>query len=183
MPVDYTYRLVMLKMLLTTKQFVDLVDNVKLHADREKFVKLNMDGGDLVRHNFSTFPLFSQAKTLLASDADARELDLYNIRDVSVNVQQDLDIINVEGLAGEQLTLQLLALTTTPTIAKDTTDRAILATIAGMEPHGCVCLPMGDLQQPEDWWDVTQYGRVELDILATSTGSAAAAVVIQQLRP
>lgn len=182
MPVDYTYRLIMLKHLLTTKRQVEILDNIKLHCDREKFVKMSMDCGDIIRTNFDQWTGFNQKKHLFSENEGTALLDIYNILDQDIEALLADQIAGIEAIAGEQITHSLIDFTAVATPAWQATETDVLVSLEGLEPHACLCLLMGDLQQPEDWFDVSVYGTVTLDILSL-LADAAGAVVIQQLRP
>lgn len=59
-----------------------------------------------------------------------------------------------------------------------------LGTFAGRCPHGSLPIPMGDLRDPGDWWDVTQLNNARLKITAGASCDTTAAmqVILQQAR-
>ena len=58
------------------------------------------------------------------------------------------------------------------------------ALVMGYLPNHCVQFPFGDQDDPEDWYDVTQKGSVQLRLESGDAGtSGEGAVVLQQLRP
>jgi len=183
MPVDLPYRLVMIKALLSTYGWEELISNVKLHADREKFVKFDISGTDLFALNFDQFDPLVQLKTLLTADQGTALMDLYYPKEVAGHANEAKVLGIVEAVDADKVTVGVLKGTSGTTKVTAAGTKAVRVTYEGYQPHGCVVIPMGDLHDPEEWWDVSQYGTVTLDILASSTGSAAAAVVIQQLRP
>ena len=183
MPVDYTYRLILLKALLTTKRFQDMISTVKLHADRAKFVKLELKATDIVRENFDQWSGFNQRKLLFGADDNTALLDLYDYLQASIFTTEDDHVATIEAITGEQVSHSLIDFSVPGTPALQVTEKNVKVMLEGVQPHACVCLPMGDLQQIEDWWNIGTHNKIELDILATGTPSAATAVVIQQLRP
>ena len=54
----------------------------------------------------------------------------------------------------------------------------------GYAPHGALCIPFGDLSDPDDWFDVAGLGSLRLRILSESglTTGDTCDVVLQQLR-
>jgi len=182
MPVDYPYRLLLLKALRSTYEWQEQIDTVKLHADREKFVKFEMSGADLAMLNEKIFPTLVQRKTLLEADDGSALLDLYKVLQASVFTTEDDHIAVLEGVDAEKLSVGLYDLTTPGTPAFQSTAKAVVAAIEGYQPFSCVAMPMGDLDDPDDWWEVGEYGAVTLDILTTSAGTGAMSIVLQQLR-
>lgn len=56
--------------------------------------------------------------------------------------------------------------------------------VRGKNPHGCICIPFGNQDDPGDWYDVTRLGNLKLR-LKGGTSSASGdevAIVTQQLR-
>jgi len=182
MPVDYPYRLLMIKALLTTYGWEELISNVKLHADREKFVKIDMNGIHLFAQNFDQFDPLVQLKTLLTADQGTALMDLYYPKDVTVHGNTAKVIGLAENVNSDKVTVGVLKGTSGTTKVTAAGTKALRVTYEGYQPHGCVAIPMGDMMDPDEWWNVAQYGTVTLDLLATATGSAAVGVVVQQLR-
>lgn len=182
MPCDFPYRLILLKALLTTNMWEALVNHVILHGDRKKFVKIDLDGIDIIRQNFDQWTLFWQKKIIRRADDAAALLDLYHNINRDVEPGADDHITTIEAVAAEQVQIGLYNMAVPGTPALQTAPQANIVTLGGLEPHSCACMLMGDLHQIEDWWDVTVHKSIELAVQATAVGGDAAAVVIQQLR-
>lgn len=55
--------------------------------------------------------------------------------------------------------------------------------LRGWGPNGCVCVPMGDQYDPNDWYDPSGLKNLRLDLLSKAAGSTyAAQILLQQLR-
>lgn len=55
--------------------------------------------------------------------------------------------------------------------------------IRGKNPHGCICLPFGNQDDPGDWYDVTRLGNLKLRIKGGgSAASGTTQIVTQQIR-
>lgn len=182
LPVDYPYRLLMLKALKTTYGFEEILDRIKLHADREKFVKVDQRARDLFIMNTNEFDPLVQLKTLLSTDQGTALMDIYYAKDVTVHGNVAKLIGLAELVDAEKITLGVLKGTSGTTKVTAAAAAAVRCTFEGYQPHACCVIPMGDLMEPDEWWDVTKYGTVTLDLLSAAVGSAANAVVIQQLR-
>lgn len=182
MPTNYPYRLIMVKALRTLYGFEDQIDMLKLHADREKFVRLNISGHDLFYLNYLHHPKFVQKKHLLTADDGTALLDIYSPRDWGILTLADDHIPVIEGINNEQVSVGLynMAVPGTPTL--QATAQSLAYSVTGSQPHSCCLVPMGDLFQIEDWWDVTKHKVVTFDILGLAAGTGANSVVIQQLR-
>jgi len=182
LPVDHPYRLLMIKALKTTYGWEELIDKVKLHADREKFVKLDARGRDLFIMNTYEFDPLVQLKTLYTADQGTALMDLYYPKGIGA-VGDAAKVIGVPyAFNAEKITLGVLKGTSGTTKVTAAGTKAVKVTFEGYQPHSCVVIPMGDMNEPDEWWDVTKYGTVTLDILDTSVGSSATAVVLQQLK-
>lgn len=182
LPVDYPYRMLMLKSLLTTYGWEELVDRIKLHADREKFVKLEMRGRDLFMMNTNEFDPLVQLKTLYTANLGTALMDLYYPTEISGFPDVTKVITNPCVKNAEKITINNLSGTVGDTKLAAAATGAVKVSFEGYQPHSCVAIPMGDLMEPDEWWDVTKYGTVTLDVLLTSAGTPANAVVLQQLR-
>jgi len=181
LPNDYPIRLLLVKALLTTNRADEVISRIKVSVDSDKYVPFELDTDHLAQRNAAIFGLVRQKKQLLASDGDARKLDIYDIQGAYVQSLQDMDIANVEATDAEQVTLQVLILTTTPSIAKDTTDRDILCEVAGWQPHATVCYPFGRMNVAEEWLPAQNYKKIEV-IATQAAANGAASVFIQQAR-
>jgi hypothetical protein len=182
LPTDYKYRGILLRALRSTYGWDAQIDRIKLHADREKFVKLDARGRHLFQQAVDRFGTFVQKKTLHSADADTALLDLYNILQVSAFSTTADQIAQYEDVSGEQVTLGLYNWLGASNVGKQSSAQPVTVSAEGYQPMSCLYLPMGDMDDPEEYWDVTKYGSVVLDILTTSSGSGSMNVVIQQLR-
>jgi hypothetical protein len=182
MPTDYPYRMLMIKALLSTYGWEELIANIKLHADRGKFVKVDISGTHLFYQGFDIWDPFVQLKTLLTADQGTALMDLYYALDVTAHANTAKTIGLAENVDSDKVTLGVLKGTSGTTKVTAAGTKAVRVTYEGYQPHSCVAIPMGALQEPNEWWDVRNHSSVELDVLATSTGTASAAVVLQQLR-
>jgi len=56
--------------------------------------------------------------------------------------------------------------------------------IRGKNPHGCICIPFGEQDVIEDWYDVTKLGSLKLRIKGGPDAAAGDAnnIITQQLR-
>ena len=88
MPVDYPWRLLAIKALRSTYGWEEQVDKVLLHADRKKFVKLDMRGRHIFAMNFDLFDPLIQLKTLLSAAQGTALMVLYYPKDVTVHANE-----------------------------------------------------------------------------------------------
>ena len=67
---------------------------------------------------------------------------------------------------------------------KGTGNGNFLGTFAGRCPHGSIPIPMGNINDPSDWWDVTKLANARLKITAGSSCDTTAAmqIITQQER-
>ncbi len=178
LPVDYPYRLLMLRSKSTTIEPNAALAQVKIDEDTDKRIPLDMTGDEILQKIVA--PMGEVEETYKGAGT-AAAVDIYGAPTADVQVLKDIDITNVA--AGDDIGV------TTVTNNKYAT--AIATNIfyrrfgaRGFAPHSCLVLPFGDLDNIEDWYDPKGIGDLRLTTQgAASVGtSPKAQVVIQQLR-
>ena len=181
MPRDYPYRALMVRAYESGTAFETDLTNLKLTCDNDAFIPFNIESGHLVRHNVDWRGKVALEMKLLRTDGDTVSLWLPYIDEAVANALNDLDVASFDAVSVNTAVLQLLSLTATPTIAKSTSDTAVLAKFKGYAPFFTVCYPWGDLIGQPDYFPATKYGSIDLKLTQGGAG-AAASVVLQQIR-
>ena len=127
--------------LLSTYRPDEIITKVKLSFDEDSYKDMELDSEDILAMNRLRFGLFDEIKTLLQTDGDGALFDLFDIQSASLSALNDLDVASYDALDSDKVTLQLLSLTTSPSIAKSSTDTAIQAKVSGFAPFACLFLP------------------------------------------
>jgi len=181
MPRDYPYRALMVRAYESGTAFETDLTNLKLSCDNDAFIPFDLTSGDLVRHNVNWRGKLQVEMNLFRTDGDSIAIWLPYIDAAIANAVNDLDIASFDAVSVNTATLQLLTLTTSPSIAKSSTDTSVLAKFVGYAPFFTVCYPWGDLIGQPDYFPASKYGNIDLKLTQGGAG-AAASVVLQQVR-
>ena len=183
MPRDFPYRMIMPKKYYTGERVDEAFTNIKLSCDVDRFVAFDLTGEDIAIDNKVMFGQFKQV--LRANKMDA-ELFYSPLADVD-----GVALIGGEALAGcGAITIDAEAITLSMADAVDTVagtrlaqaaDQDIIITTFGLQPHHTLCIPIGDLNEIEQWFDPTPYRSVRLIVTQGGT-SGTGEIVLQQLR-
>jgi len=178
LPIDLPHRLLLVRAYEANVLYETDITQILLRANRGGKILLNMEPEmvrDIARQRYGSF---SYGVELFRTDADTVDTFLHLIDSVALQALQDLDIATIDARLANRLTLQLLTLAVTPTIAKSTTDRAIDAVVHGFIPFGTLPLLIADPDDPDDWLDPGQYNNMQL--VLTQGGAAATVQVFGQ---
>jgi len=178
LPLDYPYRLLMIRSKSTTIEPNAALGQVKLDEDNDKRISLDMTGDEILQKIVA--PLGEFEERFLGADA-VTATDLYGAptADVHAKAEVDADIIAAADDYSQS----------TITNNKYSWSTAVNCLyyafrVSGFAPHSCLGIPMGDLAEIEDWYDPKGIGDLRLTTQgAASVGtSPKAQIVIQQLR-
>jgi len=174
LPNDYPIRKLMIQAAKLGTGFRGIVERIKLDEDTDKRIPID---GDI--HDLEAF--------LQAVSGEAEDAILVYATVAGVNVPctaWDLFAMTANG----QATTNLIYLTG-PFGGRfgamaDTGTTLIRAHVKGRRPHGCVCIPFGNQEDLDDWWDVTKVGHPRLTIKGGASAAAGdqVSVITQQLR-
>ena len=182
LPVDYPYRLALLRGYEHGVAMSSTFTNVKLSCDTDKFVPLDLTLLDLAHMNEALWGWFEFGQELLETDNDTVRGHLAFIRDYAVSSRTDLDFACADAVAGDQLTLSVTKTTTSPSVAAETSDVALGLVTRGVGPENTLCIPFGTLDAIEEWFPASMYQSIKLKVTQGNAG-ATCSVVLQQLRP
>lgn len=180
LPRDLKYRMMLIQALLSTYTPQEIISKLKMSCDGDKYVPFELYTEDIVDMNLRLFGMARQFKTLYRADAESALLDLYDIRSALARPASADTVVQVAGVDAEQVTINGMTYTTTPTIANMSTD-SVPVVAEGLAPYACLAIPFGSLQDPDDWFDPTEFGDIRL-YATQATASASAAVILQQVR-
>ena len=181
MPRDYPYRAIMVRAFESGTAFETDLTNLKLSCDNDAFIPFDLSSGDLVRHNVDWRGKINLELKSFRTDSDVISLWLPYIDVALATSLVDFDVATIEAASVNNITLQLIELTTSPSVAKATADSAQLIKAVGYAPFFTVCYPFGDLIGQPDYFPSTKYGNIDLKLTQGGAG-AAASVVLQQVR-
>jgi len=181
LPVDHPYKLLLIKALVSLSRFDEVITQVKLGVDEDSFIPFDLRGRHLAYFNEQWFGQLEQTKTILSADDGTVLMDLFDIKHANALCTADDHIATVESLDAEQVSLGLYDMTTPGTPALQSTAKGGVLQVRGGMLHSCLAYPFGNPNDPDTYLDVRDYGSVELTC-TQGTASAAAAIVLQQLR-
>jgi|GEM_PF-830536 len=181
LPLDYKIRYLLVRAYESGTAWDTDITNVKVDLAYSKKILWDMPALDLKRLNVERWGLARISQLLLRTDGDSPELFVAYPEVVNVNVRQDLSIASYDALSADTITLQVLDLTTSPSIAKATADRQIDCVVDGAFPHHVACIPFGVPEDPETWFDPKPWNPVRV-ILTQGGAGAAVSICVQQLR-
>lgn len=173
LPMDFLLRKLILQGELAGSGVRAVIEDIRLSEDNDKRVPLD---GDI--HDLRAFldPLVPDAVDIVRGTIAAASTTQYctphNLCVVSPNTQVVDEAIRVGPCSGGRFTAKM-----------QTTAGVVEFQIRGKNPHGCICIPFGKQDDPEDWYDVTKLGNLKLRIKGGVTASSSTIqVVTQQLR-
>lgn len=175
MPVDRPYRLIMVRALEKTYAIWEQFDAIKLSSDQDKHVIIDGNTRELLKQLCAQFGPYTETiqgrvgggavghYLTPTSECNATLIGYGGTRDYFAGYQPWGGYIETYGSAA---------------LAR------FQGIMHGYAPHGALCIPMGDLNDPSDWFDVSPVNSLKLRIHATSgyTGAETCDVVIQQVR-
>lgn len=181
LPTDYDYRMLMVRAFESGTAINTDINNLKLSCNSDAFIPFDLQLIDLLAKNVNWRGNVVQALDLLRTDGDTIATWYPVIKQAAANAFNDFDLASFDVVGVNVLTLQLLTLTATPTIAKSTSDTKVLANIVGQAPYFSVAYPFGDLINPDDFFPAKTFKSMELKLTQGGAG-AAVSVMAQQIR-
>jgi len=182
LPTDYPYRMMLIRGYYPGERVDEDITKVKLSCDADAYIPFEIDGDDINTMMISRWGYFEDTIKAKKQDGEIIYARLQDVKSVPViNAMNDWNIASYDALDAEQVTLQLLLLSATPTIAKDTTDRDVVMKVQGIQPHGCYGFMFGDGQDETQFFPATEFKSIFL-VLTLGGSGAAGSVVLQQLR-
>jgi len=173
--------MILIKALLSTNVPNEIIDKIKLSIDADKYIPIDNYTEDIIDNNEKQFGMAQQKKRLLEADDGTALLDIYDIDKAGIDARVDDHIATIEAVDAEQVSVGLYNMTTPGTPAFQTTAQDCDVWAKGNCPHAVVCIPFGDLNDPDSWFPAPDFGDIKL-YLTQATANAACAIILQQLR-
>lgn len=176
LPKDYPYRMVLVSSLKTRLAVWELFDKIKLSSDNDKKVIIDGDARQLIKMLDQQFGPYTETIQGVVSAA-------YATFYITPTSKCNVVTAGRMGAASYFTTWQTFG--GTMEIIANAASQNFQSLAHGYAPHGALAIPLGDLQDPEDWFDVAMVGSLKLRLRGESSVSSAPTcdVVIQQLRP
>ena len=174
MPTDFLTRRYMLMGTAEGYFCQQVVNEIRLSEDNARRIPYDTKVWQLLKASRQLYPRIEEYGHFAFKDAT---------RVIYASPTQDI-VMNAVGAAVTQI-ISVSAIPTKMPITTDiTADGEVHAQISGYDPHYSFVLPLGNVNDPGDWYDVTKVGNLEMRFKAGSAGaSGVVEIVTEQLRP
>ena len=177
MPLDYSYAGMLLHSLTKEKGIDDLISQVKLSCDSDKFIPLYRYTADLIREMKSRYNVLSVPAKLLRANDDTVDLPLY----------QDLFADIVPMTSGQGIAIDTIGkgYVQPYLFASDgsavTSASALIARITGRSLHNTLYRSFGHPEDLATIFDPTKWSQIKLTLSQAAVGDMRLCLI--QLRP
>lgn len=179
LPVDYIYRLLLNRLWVQGEDIVDIITNLKLTCDSDKFIILNRKVRQLDAEALALFGRSVLKHDFFESHQDKVRL-LHNMEPDCRPHYQSLTIPRIIGIDYQWSSeAKFNIFDTTP--SGDTTDRKYTMVESGHALHATLPIPFGIMDREETWFDPKPYKKVEW--VGTQGKAAACEICLEQVRP
>ncbi len=174
LPTDYLTRSYMIMGTAEGYFAQQVVNEIRLSEDNAKRIPYDTKVWQLMKSLRQIYPRIQEYGHFDFKDAT---------RVIYASPTQDI-VMNAVGAAPTQIISVGSIPTKMPITTDITADGAVHAQISGYDPHYSFVLPLGDVQDPADWYDVTKIGNLKMRFKAGSAGILGVVeIVTEQLRP
>ncbi len=173
LPTDFPYRKLLIQGLKRDDPPHEVIANIKLSEDQDKRVIINDEFRALMFGIGRTNAYVSEILTSTGVAAK-RSVHITPTMDVMATANQwrnDTDGGDIGTYNGDGGQYEYWC-----ELAQNTVHH-----ISGWAPHGVLCIPFGDQNDPTDWFDVTGIGNLKLDI-TDGKDTTVSKIFIQQVR-
>ena len=180
LPTDYVYRLLMPRFWVQLSDIDEIITNLKLTCDTDKFIPFNrkvkqLDAEALALFGRSVF----KHDVFVAHQIAFRELNnKENSSTAALWENTDGDIIGIQYEWSSEGKVTII----TNAGAVVSTDQKITMLEDGHALHATLPIPFGRFMEPDTWFDPKTYGKVEL-VMTQGVASAVCEIVLEQVRP
>ena len=177
LPVDYLYRMLMLRTYYTVSDVDENITNLKLTCDTDKFIPFDRNTKQLDAEMAQLFGSCVLWKRCFATTADQVWVPVNKEPQVALTPTAADIIAFYSWCWSGEFYLGLEDYSSSAI----STDKRIDAKIEGHALHASLPIPMGVMDEPDTWFNPTEYKKVEL--VTTEAVAAANSLVAEQVRP
>lgn len=177
LPRDYPYISVMLHSTIRGSDWHELISNVKLSCDSDKFVPFDRNGKDISETYELLHPPFQMRGKFFFKNAETVQFPLYYNPRVAFMPTASKSLIGVSWIWSGNALCGLWDADANAV----TTEQSVSAEIFGTDPHCTMLHRFGVKNDPATYFDPTLWKEVQLTL--TQAGAGAVKVVLQQMRP
>ena len=177
LPRDYPYMGVMLHSTIQGSDIHELISNVKLSCDSDKFVPFDRDAKDLSETYQLRNPPFSVRKSFFVANGATVRFPLYYNPRLALTPMAAKVMVGASWMWSGNALLQVYS----DAGAAVSSAMTINAQVFGTDPHCSILHRFGVFNDPATHFDPTLWKEVQL--ILTQAAAGAVKVVLQQLRP
>lgn len=181
LPRDYVYRMLLTRFWLQGYDINELISDIKLTADTDKFIPFNRKTKQLDAMALSYFGLAEFKHDILRAHGATVRL-LVN-KEPTCTAFLGLALTDIPTPAFQWSSQLYLYLYVSNTGVGDPTARNITMREQGHALHATLPIPFGRLNEKEDWFDPKVYGTLELVLTQATIAGAVCEVCAEQVRP
>jgi len=174
LPTDHILRGLMILSLSASKQPYEQYNEIKISEDNDKRIPIDSSTSDLVKYFANLYGKINESVygAALTTTRDFYIMSTYEVMAAAAATGFAASYIKSELAYGGNIDIRGSAAAN------------FMANITGFCPFGGLYLPFGDPKDPDDWYDTTKVGNLQLRIKGgSSVGSGSTCqVVTQQLR-
>ncbi|MBU2118762.1 MAG: hypothetical protein KJ954_14335 [Alphaproteobacteria bacterium] len=142
LPNDYTFRKLILQARVADLWFGGIIGNLKLSEDNDRKIPFDLTGSQLENYVHERFGEYRDG--IIADLNTITGVDIYHAPTQGVKMRGDFYCIS-DVVADVPFGYRNKYACTTNTGSS-------VMDIAGTIPHGCICIPFGDQNDPADWY-------------------------------
>jgi len=172
LPKDYVLRKLMIQAQVVATIFTEQLDELRISEDNQRKVPIDTGLYQFIAGIMKKYPLYSEIimQTLLGPGNS----NCYVTPGEGVNV--------APGVVGDATVYRTAATGGGRVILYASANTVCMSHVTGYMPHGCLPVEFGDPDDPDDWYDITKIGSLELRLHAPGGATASPNIVLQQLR-
>jgi len=174
LPTDHVMRGLMILSTYTSKAPYEQYNEIKISEDNDKRIPIDSSTSDLIKYFGNLYGKINEELygAALTTTRDFYTMSTHEVIASAIATGFAASYIKSELAYGGNIDIRGLAACN------------FMAKITGYCPFGGLYLPFGDPKDPDDWYDTTKVGNLQLRIKGGSSvgGSSTCQVVTQQLR-
>lgn len=173
MPTDYPTRRYMIMGRANGFFCQQVVNEIRLSEDNQKRIPYDTKVWQLLKWLHQQYPRIEEYGHFTL-DSDTNVIYMTPTQDIVLNATPVAvtDIVSVSAVPIKM-----------PITTDITADGVVAVQISGNDPHYSFILPLGEVNNPEEWYDVSKIGNLKLRFKAGSAGtSGVVEIVTEQLR-
>jgi len=181
LPVDYTYRMLLMRLWLQGYDINEIISIAKLTCDTDKFIPFDRRVQQLDAEALALLGVGQIKHDMFFGHGDSIRL-IFNKEPFCTPYAQVPGTPRMFNLTAQWSSLLSEVEVYAHDGTLDTTDRKVTAWEHGHAPHATVPHFFGRPDVPEDWFNPTAYKKVEL-VLTQAIAAAVCEIVLEQVRP